>query len=843
MKYRTQIIAWVICCAAGSWVIYALADYFIFYSGIGFWDLLIFNVPTHELYIRTVAFIVILILGLSIERIYQKWYGAEKRLLEQEQWHSMTLKSIGDAVIATNNNGKITFLNIIAANLTGWDEKEAIGRKLEEVFTIVDKFTGEKAVNPIERILKEGIIVRLANHTELISKDGDKYPIVDSGAPIKDNQGNLIGTVLVFNDISERRSVERVICTERDRAQQYLDLAGVILLSIDTNQNITLINKKGCEVLGYDSEDELLGKNWFDCCLPAAIREQVKGVFNQLIADNLEPIEFYTNSVITKSGEERMIAWHNTLIRNESGEIIASLSSGEDITERVKAEDELKTSEERFRAIFESANDAIYIKNRDLVYTNINSATKRIFNCKAQDFIGKPNQALFDIENEHKSDKKVFAGHIVNEEISVAIGGKTRSFHNIKVPMRDNAGTIYGICGIAREITETKILQELTERTQRLETAGRIAGQVAHDFNNLLGPLMAYPELMKEELPDDHPLIQYIEDIEKSARQIADINMQLLTLGQRGYYNQELLNVNDIIRQIIKQQPMELETIKFSAELEEGLMNIKGGASQIYRIISNLMTNATDSIKNGGELVVRTENYYVDTKTGSYGGISKGEYVKITIRDSGCGISPDIIANIFDPFFTTKATDKTRGSGLGLSVVHAVMSDHNGFIDLESELGKGSSFYLYFPATRESISREPEQDEVVGGKESILVVDDDTVQREVIKVILNRLGYKVYTVESGEMALDILGNESYDLLLLDMIMPPGIDGVETYRGALKINPFQKAIVISGYAKSERVQEALKLGVGAFVRKPMTMRVLATAVRAELDKVGVDDGKA
>jgi CheY-like chemotaxis protein len=262
-------------------------------------------------------------------------------------------------------------------------------------------------------------------------------------------------------------------------------------------------------------------------------------------------------------------------------------------------------------------------------------------------------------------------------------------------------------------------------------------------------------------------------------------------------------------------------------------MNILGGRAQILRAISNLLTNARDAMQDIGQLGIRTENRYVDVPSGRFASVQKGEYVRLTISDTGTGIPPDILPRIFDPFFTTKASTLRHGSGLGLSVVNAVVEDHNGCIDYESVPGVGTSFYLYFPTTREGIS-ERESSEIIGGTEKVLIVDDDQVQREVNSRLLGKLGYTATAVKSGEEALEFLLNHPQDLLVLDMIMPDGIDGTETLRRALSINPSQKTVIVSGYAESENVKEALRLGASQFVRKPLSLNAVAEAVRKALD---------
>jgi CheY-like chemotaxis protein len=346
---------------------------------------------------------------------------------------------------------------------------------------------------------------------------------------------------------------------------------------------------------------------------------------------------------------------------------------------------------------------------------------------------------------------------------------------------------------------------------------------------------MGYPDFIRDELPPDHKALPYLDDMERAARKIADINQELLTLSRRGFYNRVIMDLNPIVLRTIKEiQPLASE-VAYDTKLPEDLMPIKGGNAQIHRILNNLLMNAADAVQNTGRITVTTENYYADDTAVAFGRVPKGEYVKMTVTDTGCGIPEEIAQKIFDPFFTTKTTDKTRGSGLGLSVVDSVMKDHDGYIDMKSTVGQGSSFYLYFPIARDRISNGDELVDNIGGNETVLIIDDDRIQREVSAAMLGKLGYKVTTIESGEKAVDLLRKTPHDLLILDMIMPPGIDGAETYRRVLAINPDQKAIIVSGFSESKQTIETQRLGAGAFIKKPLSKVMIAAAVRKELDR--------
>ncbi len=389
---------------------------------------------------------------------------------------------------------------------------------------------------------------------------------------------------------------------------------------------------------------------------------------------------------------------------------------------------------------------------------------------------------------------------------------------------------------LRKELARRKRLQAELARAQRLESAGRIAGQIAHDFNNLLGPLAAYPTLIREELPPGHPVLEMVEEMQHSANKIAEINQQLLALGRRGHYTMERIDLNELVEKVLGGQHLP-QKVQVRKELTQPLLPIKGGAAQLTRALTNLIINAIEAMHFDGVLTITSKNIYLEEPLWGYKKVKRGEYVLLEISDNGDGIKPEHLNKIFDPFFTTKTMDRMRGSGLGLSIVHGIVEDHNGYITVKSTVGKGTTFGLYFPVSRVSQNDVAVTvEKISGGHESILIVDDDPIQRKVTSQLLRRLGYQIHCVDSGERAVEYVKQEPQDLVILDMVMD-GIDGTETYRRILEFQPRQKAIVLSGYAMSKRVREALTLGAGSFVSKPISLEALARAVRTVLDKNG------
>jgi len=388
--------------------------------------------------------------------------------------------------------------------------------------------------------------------------------------------------------------------------------------------------------------------------------------------------------------------------------------------------------------------------------------------------------------------------------------------------------------------SERERLSELTQaqlaRAKRLETAGTIAGQIAHDFNNLLTPLMAYPSMIRKDLAEGSQGREVLDIMEKTAHDMAHITQQLLSLSRRGRIDQKEFNVNDIVQQALsllkgtKLPP----GIQIQTAIAEDLDKVKGGDDQILRVVQNIFNNAIDAMGEQGTLSVKTENVKVSEPIGHYDTIRPGEYVRIMIGDTGCGIPDAVKDRIFDPFFSTKKATRRRGSGLGLSVVHGIVKDHGGYVDLQTVEGKGSVFSLYLPVVEQPAAAAAEG-VLKGGHETILIVDDDPTQIEVNSRILSSLGYTVHGVESGEEAVAFVRKNTVDLIVLDIVMPLGIDGLETYRRIKEVNPDQRAIIVSAFDELEKVTKMQSMGAGQFIRKVVSLETLGRAVRQELDK--------
>jgi signal transduction histidine kinase/ActR/RegA family two-component response regulator len=387
---------------------------------------------------------------------------------------------------------------------------------------------------------------------------------------------------------------------------------------------------------------------------------------------------------------------------------------------------------------------------------------------------------------------------------------------------------------------EKKELREKLARSQKMEALGLLAGGVAHDLNNVMFGLVSYPDYLLSKLDPDEPMYSSLKSIRESGRKAAAIVDELLTLARRGVTNTQVLGLNSLIAEYLDSPEHRKlkeyhEQVEIVALLGQDLKNVKGSPLHLKKCVMNLVSNAVEALPNGGRVILSTSNCYVDRPIRGYSDVARGDYVLLRVEDNGIGIASEDLPHIFEPFYTKKIMGRS-GTGLGMAVVWGSVQDHQGYIDVQSHQGLGTIISIYLPVCCEELSQAPQPllpEAYSGAGEAILIVDDMAEQRTITARMLADLGYVVHTAESGEAAVAFVQAQRVDLILLDMIMEPGIDGLETYRRIIKIHPEQKAIIVSGFSESERVKGAQKLGAGAYIKKPYTIENLGLAIRAEL----------
>ncbi len=524
-----------------------------------------------------------------------------------------------------------------------------------------------------------------------------------------------------------------------------------------------------------------------------------------------------------------------------------------EISEREHAELSLRQSEERYRRIFCSIIDAYFELDLDGRILEASPSIETLLLYQREELVGR---SLYDLHPDPETITRLLQevreqGRRSDFEILMRARDNTTVACSLNLMVADEGrGDEAKIIGSMRDNRdriradqEKKQLETRLQRAEKMEALGAMAGGVAHDLNNILSGVVGYPDLLLMQLDESNPLRNPILKIKKSGEKAAAIVRDMLALARRGVTVHETVNLNQVIDEYLNSTEFLVlreahPGIEFTRSLREGLMPISGSATHLSKTIMNLVCNAVEAIPGAGTVVISTDNQYVDTPIRGYDKVEEGDYVVVRVIDDGQGIPTEDLDKIFEPFYSKKKLGRRSGTGLGMAVVWGTVKDHSGYIDVHSAPGQGTTITLYFQADRDKVVEIREEVASLTscqGSETILVVDDVKEQRDLAEMLLSHLGYAVTTVASGEAAVAWLQSRTVDLVVLDMIMDPGIDGLDTYRLIVKLHPGQKAIITSGYSETDRVHEAQLLGAGAYVHKPYLLHTLGQAVRAELDR--------
>lgn len=673
------------------------------------------------------------------------------------------------------------------------------------------------------------------NHEfRVVWPDGSVHWIAGRGQFLyKDEQPyRMVGVV---RDITERKLADEALRKERDFAKNLIDTAQVVVLVLSPEGRIVNFNPYFEEVSGYPLE-ELKGADWFDTCIPPDNREQVRSLFKQAIGG--DPTRGNISPILTREGGLRQIEWYDNTLTDKDSNIIGLLATGQDVTEKQKMENERA----RLFTAVEAIPEGVLITDTsgNIVYAN--KGLEELTGYSQSEILGQnprilksgsQNDAFYKDLWDTISGREVWSGRFTNKRKD----GTLYEEESTISPVFDVNGKIENYVGIKRDISEQLAAEKHNLQTQKLESLGTLAGGIAHDFNNLLGIIMGFGQMVVDDLPEDSPTRENMQEVMHATDRATGLVRQILTFSRHGDESRQPLQLQLIVKEAVKFLKSSIpSTISINADVAQECPMALADPTQMHQILMNLCTNAYHAMEDAGKLSITLKPFHVDVDFADcHEDLSEGEYLCLSISDTGTGIDPDVQERIFDPFFTTKPLGK--GTGLGLATTHGIVKSHGGAIRVYSEPGKGTTFHIYLPVVEGESTKEREDNlPIPGGKEKVLVVDDEPAMAHTIEKNLMRLGYTVTCFTDSREALKVFREDpqEFDLIMTDQTMPE-IPGDVLAREVLAIRPEMKIIINTGFSDHMTAEKAKQIGIRGFLMKPAEIRQIARMVRSVLDE--------
>ena len=639
---------------------------------------------------------------------------------------------------------------------------------------------------------------------------------------------------LAKSDIINRLTAEKALLESEEKYKGLFGNAQVALFRTRISDGeLVEINERYANMAGYSNVEDCMAEfNLADAWADANIRNEMVRVLKEKGSVN-----DYETEIIRRDGTRIWIMFSATIFP-EQGFIEGSIV---DINERKLAEEALWESEEKYRTILESMEEGYYEVDLAGNFIFFNDAMCKIRGYSREELMGMSNREYMT-EETAKEVFKAFSNVYTtgkpakNLEWETIRKDGTKGYVETSASLvKNSAGESVGFRGVVRDISEKHRLEAQLQQAHKMESIGTLAGGIAHNFNNLLMGIQGNASIMLLDIDSSNPRHKNLKNIEKLVEHGAKLTAQLIGYAREGKYEVNFISLNQLVKETSDTFGMTKKEITVHQKLSEKLYGIKADQGQIEQVLLNLYVNAADAMPGGGDLFLKTMNVADKDITGKPYEVNPGNYVLLTVRDTGVGMDKETKERIFEPFFTTKGL--ASGTGLGLASAYGIIKGHGGYIDVDSKVGEGTTFNIFLPATEKVIKEKRVlPDKLVAGKGTVLLVDDEEMVLEAGEVLLNHLGYEVLLAENGQEALDLYKKhrDKIDLVLLDMVMPV-MGGGEAFDRIKEINTNVKVLLSSGYSLEGEAKEILKRGCDAFIQKPFKMEQLSHKIQELLHK--------
>jgi two-component system cell cycle sensor histidine kinase/response regulator CckA len=761
---------------------------------------------------------------------------AEQALKESEEKYRTILESIEEGYFEVDLAGNFTFVNNSLCRIAGYSRHEVIGINNRD-YTSPE--TAKEMYQIFNRIYRTGEPARIIDY-EIFRKDGSRRILEVSASLMMASTGAPIGFRGVVRDVTERNQGEEAL---RESEERYRSLfqnnhAAMLLVDPETAQ-IVDANPAACSFYGW-SHEEFTRKRIFDInTLP---EEQI---FQEIERAKSEQNQHFSFRHRLARGEIVDVEVFSGPITLNGKKLLYSIVH--DITDRKQAIEALRDSEEKYRTALEANPDPVVVYDIEGKVVYFNPAFTRVFGWSLGKRLGKRMDLFVPEENWTETKmmiKRVLAGESFSgiESRRYTKGGKIIPVSISGAVLRDMDGNPVGSVINLRDISQQKNLESQLQHAQKMEAIGTLAGGIAHDFNNLLQAIQGYTELLLMRKKEGEPGFRELGEVIRASKRGAELTQELLTFSRKVESKRKPLDLNQEVgelRQLLERTLPKMIEVGFN--LAHDLRPINADSAQLKQVLMNLAVNAKDAMPEGGKIVIETQNVTLDQEfCQKYAEVKPGDYVLLSMADTGHGMEKETLQQIFDPFYTTKEVGK--GTGLGLAIVYGIVKNHDGYVMCYSRPGSGTSFRIYLPVS-EAATEDEESGELLvaksppmGGDETILLVDDEEFIRELGVDVLGQAGYTVLTASNGEQALEVYRNEQphIDLIILDLIMP-GMGGSKCLAELRKINSQARVLIASGYSPDASTKGTLEAGAAGFINKPYDNKQLLELVRKILDK--------
>jgi PAS domain S-box-containing protein len=768
---------------------------------------------------------------------------AEEAIRGSEKRYKQVIENAVDIIYTTDANGNFTHANPAALTTTGYSLEEL------QRFNYLDLILPEHRDKVSKIYISQFRERQAATYVEFpfFNKSGDVLWFGQNASLVIERE-KPVGFHIIARDITERKRVEQALRESEDRYRALYDRSLDCVFVLDFDGKFVDANQAALALLGYDRTD-ISSVN-----LASLLDERD---LSKALQDMNEMIQTGFQKEITEYGLKRKdggivyVETQSSVIYRD-GKPHSIQGIARDITERKRAEEALRHSEERYRNIVESIQDGYFENDLAGNLTFVNDIICKHLGYTKEELIGF-NYMKYASEENSKELYRHFSelyrtGHPIKPfMVEYMRKDRSRMIAEISVSLiRDSEGKPIGFRGISRDVTERKreeeeklSLQEQLRQSQKMEAIGQLAGGVAHDFNNLLTVIKGYSQLSFLDLKEDNPVWGNIQEIDKATQRATDLTRQLLAFSRRQILNPKVLDLNALLKDLEKMLHRLIgEDVELVTLLSGDLGKVKVDPSQIEQVIFNLAVNARDAMPSGGKLAIETANAELDEEYAhAHVSVTPGRYVRLSVSDTGSGMTREVKEKIFDPFFTTK--EKGKGTGLGLSMVYGIVKQSNGNIEVYSEPGRGTTFKIYLPRVEEELDTlhgQDETDSLPRGSETVLLVEDEELVRDLATRLLEQQGYRVLKAANGQKALLVAKEyvgETIHLLLADIVMPQM--GGKELADWLKISrPNVRVLYTSGYADTAIVHHGVLDPGTHFLQKPFSLKTLSHKVREVLD---------